>query len=408
MCCTIVLLLHNLKKQLHGVLNNSFQVHSICSGLLKLIAVENVFVKEKIKIWFSQIFRAFRFHLLFWNTALFFFIFITGNESVFVNYFNLLSVDSIYANILLLSAAITALFTLLDMFFSDRIMRFSPIRTMIFLRSLLYFALAFVILFFAGNKNINLATIKDYETVLAHMPPIGLNQIRFLVYFYITCIINNSLRAMYKKIGVSNFFNWFFGRLNKPREEKKIFMFVDMKSSTAIAENLQHVKFSHLVQDVFNDMSVIYNYHGEIYQYLGDGAIVSWDVNKGIRNSNCIKAFFAFLRVIERRSGYYKRKYGAVPEFKAGLHVGKTMVLQVGSIRRDISYNGDTINTAARIESMCNEYKQNLLISGVLYEYLDDKKIFNYKEVGKAKLKGKKQGILIYQVKPRLAKRKKR
>ncbi len=320
----------------------------------------------------------------------------------------MLSVDSIYANILLLSAAITALFTLLDMFFSDRIMRFSPIRTMIFLRSLLYFALAFVILFLAGNKNINLASIKDYETVLAHMPPIGLNQIRFLVYFYITCIINNSLRAMYKKIGVSNFFNWFFGRLNKPREEKKIFMFIDMKSSTTIAENLKHEKFSRLVQDVFNDMSMIYNYHGEIYQYLGDGAIISWDVKKGIRNSNCIKAFFAFLRVIERRSRYYKRKYGDVPKFKAGLHVGKTMVLQVGSIRRDISYNGDTINTAARIESMCNEYKQDLLISGVLYEYLDDKKIFNYKEVGNIKLKGKKRGVLIYQVKPKLTKRKKR
>jgi len=270
---------------------------------------------------------------------------------------------------------------------------------MVFLRSLLYFAVAFIILFLASNKSVEIETLKDYKKVLALMPALGIHQIRFLVYFYITCILSNSFKEMHKKIGVGNFFNWFFGRLNKPREENKIFMFIDMKASTTIAESLGHEKFSRLVQDVFNDMSVLYNYEGEIYQYLGDGAIVCWDVKKGVRNSNCIRSFFAFLRVIDRRSRYYRRRYGDVPKFKAGLHVGKTMVLQVGSIRRDISYNGDTINTAARIESMCNVYKQDLMISGVLYEYLSEKGDFNYKEVDTIKLKGKKRGVMLYQVK---------
>jgi len=74
------------------------------------------------------------------------------------------------------------------------------------------------------------------------------------------------------------------------------------------------------------------------------------------------------------------------------------MVLQVGQIRRDISYNGDTLNTAARIESMCGEYKQSLLISGVLYNLLDNKKSFSFKNVGEIKLKGKSKAIEIYQV----------
>ena len=214
---------------------------------------------------------------------------------------------------------------------------------------------------------------------------------------------------MYKKIGVGHFFNWFFGRLNKPREEKKIFMFIDMKSSTTRAEQLGHQKFSRLVQDVFNDMSVLYNYGGEIYNYLGDGAVVTWDEGKGLRNNNCIRAFYAFLRVIERRSRYYNWRYGEKPGFKAGLHIGKVMVLQVGSIRRDISYNGDTINTAARIESKCNDYKQDLLISGVLYEALEDKDDFNFKELDSIILKGKKQKVQIYQVKQKApSKRKKK
>lgn len=367
-----------------------------------------MFLKEKIKIWFAQTLKSLRYHLIFWNISLFFYLFLTGDKSLFVNYHDLLPKDTLLANTLFISLIISLVFTFLDIFFSERMMRLSPIRNMIFLRSFLYFALGFSLLFLSANKNLDIRTIIDYPTFLKYLPDTELRHIRFFVYFYLACIANGTFREMYKKIGVGNFFNWFFGRLNKPSEEKKIFMFIDMKSSTTKAEVLGHKKFSHLVQDVFNDMSVLYNYHGEIYQYLGDGAIVTWDQRKGVRDNNCIRGFYAFLRVIERRSRYYRRKYGEVPQFKAGLHMGQVMVLQVGSIRRDISYNGDTINTAARIEAACNEYKQDLLISGVLYEALGDKKELNIKEVGTIKLRGKKRGVLLYNAKLKNRSRKKK
>ncbi|GAF03943.1 adenylate/guanylate cyclase domain-containing protein [Saccharicrinis fermentans] len=367
-----------------------------------------MFLKEKLKIWFSQIFKSFRYHLIYWNLALFFFLFLTDDQSVFINYFGLLTKESLYANVVFASVIITALFSFLDMFFSDRIMRFSPVRTLGFLRSLLYLALAFGLLYLAENKKLDLRTVLDYSVFIEHMPDFELRHIRFLVYFYFACIANSTFKEMYRKIGVGNFLNWFFGRLDKPREEKKIFMFIDMKASTAKAELLGHEKFSRLVQDVFNDMSVLYNYHGEIYNYLGDGAVVTWDENKGLRNNNCIRSFFAFLRVIERRSRYYRWRYGFVPEFKAGLHIGKVMVLQVGSIRRDISYNGDTINTAARIESQCNELKKNLLISGVLYEAFDEKDSFIFKQLDSLHLKGKRRPLPVYSVQLKKTKRRRK
>ena len=200
---------------------------------------------------------------------------------------------------------------------------------------------------------------------------------------------------MMKKVGKGNFKNWIFGMMNKPREEERIFMFIDMKSSTAIAEKLSHQKFSHLVQDIFNDLAVVDNYMGDIYQYLGDGAIISWPVKKGLKNNNFIKAYYAFLGVISKRENYYQRRYGLIPVFKAGMHVGKVMVLQVGRVRRDISYNGDTLNTTARIESMCNEYNKNLLISGDLAEMMPDKDGFYVKEVGNLRLKGKRRKVDI-------------
>ena len=176
-------------------------------------------------------------------------------------------------------------------------------------------------------------------------------------------------------------------------------MFIDMKSSTTIAEKLFHRKFSYLVQDIFNAMTVFGFYHGEIYQYLGDGAIISWKVRSGILDSSYLQAYFAFQKRISRREKYFNRKYKLVPGFKAGVHVGHVMALEVGQTRRDISYNGDTINTAARIESMCNEYNQDLLISEDLYNRTEDKDNYLFKEIGRIKLKGKRKSTGICQVK---------
>ena len=145
-------------------------------------------------------------------------------------------------------------------------------------------------------------------------------------------------------------------------------------------------------------------YHGEIYQYLGDGAIISWTVNSEIVDGHYLKAYFAFRKRISGRERYFNRKYKLVPEFKAGVHVGHVMALQVGQTRRDISYNGDTINTAARIESMCNEVHQDLLISEDLYNRTENKNAYIFKEIGRIKLKGKRKSTGIYQVKERKTK----
>ena len=366
-----------------------------------------MFLLDKIQIRAVNFFSSFLYHSIFWMTALSFYIFISGEEKLFVNYFNLLLKDDIYGNTVLLAAFLAVLFTSLDMLFSDKLMRYSPIRIMVILRFLLYLLLALLIIFLSANRTITVQKLLDYKALPALMPQIGIRSMRFIVWFYASCLLNNMFRAMVRKIGLGNFFRWLIGTLNKPRVEKRIFMFIDMKSSVTIAEKLKHKKFSFLVQDAFNDLAIVENYNGEIYQYLGDGAIISWNLKKGVRNNNCIKAFFAFRKAIERHKIFYNMRYGLVPEFKAGLHVGDIMVLQVGHFKRDISYNGDTLNTTARIESVCNEHKQNLLISGVLFETLKNMEEFKCEEVGNLKLKGKTGGVQVYKVNP-INKKKKR
>jgi adenylate cyclase len=359
---------------------------------------------EKLRIWYHSFLRVFIYHLIFWYIALLLYVFFTGEEQLFPNHLAIINVNSVFLNSLYVALFLTILFTLLDSLFSDRLLRRSPVRFFAVLRSLLYFVVV-ILIFALASHPLNEITDMQWNEITILAPTFNVAFLRFLVYFYLACFLNNFFRDMVKRIGRGNYSKWFFGLLKKPREDERIFMFVDMKASTTTAEKIGHKKFSYLVQDVFNDLAVVDNYYGDIYQYLGDGAIISWSLKNGIIDNNCIKAFFAFNRVVQRRGKSYKRKYGFVPQFKAGMHVGKVMVLQVGTIRRDISYNGDALNTTARIESMCNELRRNLLISGDLFKLLKNRKDFQFKNISSTQLKGKRKKTEIYEVKEKAKKK---
>lgn len=357
-----------------------------------------MFTKEKIKIRFHLLVRSLLFHLIFWYGSLLLYVFLTGHDQLFSNYTNLIKVNSWYITNFFLALSIALLFTVTDVFFNDRIMRLSSSRALAFIPSLLYFVLGFLLLVLAPLSPTTLQSANSFSEFISLMPAIDIHLTRFLVYFYLACFLNNFFQRMQKKVGKGNFKNWILGILNKPMEDERIFMFIDMRSSTSIAEKLSHEKFSHLVQDIFNDLAVVDNYMGEIYQYLGDGAIVSWPVDRGLKNNNFLRAYYSFLNIIQKKEKYYQKKYELTPQFKAGVHIGKVMVLQVGRIRRDISFNGDTLNTTARIESMCNLYRKSLLISGDLLERMGNTEGYYIKEVGNLKLKGKRRKVDIYHV----------
>ncbi|WP_411031702.1 adenylate/guanylate cyclase domain-containing protein [Spongiimicrobium sp. 3-5] len=221
-----------------------------------------------------------------------------------------------------------------------------------------------------------------------------------VLYFGIFSLVFSFLKIVNEKFGKGVFFKLLIGRYRKPREEDKVFMFLDLRSSTTIAETLGHFKYSQLIQDCFLDLNSTLNRHfAEVYQYVGDEAVVSWDFKKAIKNNNCIALFFAFQDRIQKRSGYYLKKYDTVPEFKAGVHGGKLIVVEVGSIKKELAYHGDVINTAARIQDQCNVYNEKLLVSQQLLQKLSLSPSFTHKIIGDLMLKGKSVSLSISAIK---------
>ncbi len=189
------------------------------------------------------------------------------------------------------------------------------------------------------------------------------------------------------------------GKYHKPREEERIFMFLDMKSSTTIAEQLGHVRFYTLLNELFHEISQpVLQTKAEIYQYVGDEVVLTWEVEHGLKNSNCLKTFFMFQENLLRNSENYLKNFGVKPEFKAGLHFGKVVSAQIGDLKREIVYNGDVLNTTARIQNECNKYQRNCLVSGSLMNRLKQMNGFQWERIDAVTLRGKETEVELFSV----------
>ena len=235
--------------------------------------------------------------------------------------------------------------------------------------------------------------------------PIGfweflLNPSSILVFFY--SIFVNSLLAVLRQmnlfLGDGNLWRLLRGDFYTPRVENRVFMFIDLKSSTSIAETLGHIRYSQFIQDCFFDLQVVQEYDAEVYQYVGDEVVLSWKSKPDMDYSICIKAFWAFQDQLNKRKNRYITKYGLVPVFKAGINEGAVTAAEVGEIKREIAYHGDTMNITSRIQERCNHYDRQLLVSECFYHKISHQNGYKPELLGEEELRGKNQLIKIYSI----------
>lgn len=225
------------------------------------------------------------------------------------------------------------------------------------------------------------------------------NLMRILIFTYIISVFIFLVKVINKKLGEGVLWNLIMGKYRQPKEDRLLFLFMDLKSSTTYAELLGHRKYSELIQDCFSDLTAAVSAcHAKIYQYVGDEAVLSWKYEAGIKQANCIRVFFHFKSILKARSQYYLDTYGFVPEFKAGINGGKIMVAEVGYLKRSIAYHGDAINTAARIQGQCNHFEKDILLSEKVVKDILKSNQADFIEIENIQLKGKKEKVKLFSI----------
>jgi adenylate cyclase len=203
------------------------------------------------------------------------------------------------------------------------------------------------------------------------------------------------------KFGEGSMWDLVRGKYQVPREEQRIFMFMDLNNSTSIAEKLGDLPYHQLLKDFFASITnPILDNQGEIYQYVGDEVVIAWKYNEGIQNNHCIKCFFDMKEQINNQSNYYISRYGITPSFKAGLHCGRVIAGEVGIIKRDVTFSGDVLNTTSRIQGKCKEYGAELISSDRALKDIRLSSNYAVELLGSIKLRGKEKEILLNAITP--------
>lgn len=195
------------------------------------------------------------------------------------------------------------------------------------------------------------------------------------------------------------FYNYFTGKYHRPVQEERIFMFVDVKSSTTMAEQLGDILYSKLLQDLFNDFTdAILASRAEVYQYAGDEIILTWKTSTGLKDERCLYCFYLLRESIIRKEDYYLKTYNMIPKFKAGMHIGTAVTTWVGQVKKEIVYHGDLLNTTSRIQCKCNDFNHDFVISEAIKEVLPEDLPVVYTHQGEIHLRGKANPMKLFTV----------
>jgi adenylate cyclase len=252
--------------------------------------------------------------------------------------------------------------------------------------------------FQSGLLDLSIGNSQLWQAVITQM--LNIETLENFLFWLLILIGTLVILQVNDKYGPGVFRSFLLGKYFHPKKEERIFMFLDLRSSTSIAEKLGNASYFNFLKEVFQDATPsILHAKGEIYQYVGDEIVISWKTSKGSEDANCIQCFYNIQLALQSKAEYYQKKYGQVPEFKAGLHNGDVIAGEIGVVKREIAFSGDVLNTTSRIQEQCNVLGVNILLSKFLLDKLPLSTIaFTPKWMGDIVLRGKEQSLALYTV----------
>jgi adenylate cyclase len=190
-----------------------------------------------------------------------------------------------------------------------------------------------------------------------------------IVFSAIMAVAANLVFEMGRLLGFGTLRNLLTGRYVQPKREERAFLLIDMKDSTGMAERLGAVRFHELLNNFFRDVAdAALECDAEIHKYVGDEAILTWPSARALGDSNCLACPFVARDFMEANRQSYLSRFGAVPEFRAALHCGEIVAGEIGDVRHEIAYVGDTLNVTARLLDATKTLGHDVLVSADLLE----------------------------------------
>lgn len=175
-------------------------------------------------------------------------------------------------------------------------------------------------------------------------------------------------------------------------------LFVDIRGFTTMSESMQPEEVVEILNEYLSlTTKSIFDNGGTLDKFVGDATMAVF--NAPFELDDYI--FRAVCTAWDMRAGAdeladkFEKRFGKSVAFGIGVNCGNAVVGNIGcEFRMDYTAIGDTVNTAARLES--NAKRGQILISEEVYEAVKDR--VNVTPIGEIPLKGKSKGVFVYQL----------
>jgi len=179
-------------------------------------------------------------------------------------------------------------------------------------------------------------------------------------------------------------------------------LFSDLRGFTTISEHFKTNPqgLTELVNRYLTPMTgCVIEYDGTVDKFIGDALMAFWNApldvkDHRVQSIRCGLEMFNLLAALNKEvmeEGIDELKIGV------GINTGDVVVGNMGSEQRfDYTCLGDAVNLSSRLEGQTKEYKVGLILGQNTVTGIED--IFNFVELDKIAVKGKKEGIRIYTV----------
>jgi adenylate cyclase len=215
-----------------------------------------------------------------------------------------------------------------------------------------------------------------------------------MVFSVVFLVVINLVLGVTNIIGPRAFLNFFIGRYHSPVEENRFVLFVDIAGSTGLAERLGGIAIHRLLDRTFRLLTVaVVDYRGEVLNYVGDEIIVTWPERSGAIDCRPLRCFVAMREELSRASSQLEHEFGAAPRIRGSLHFGPVIIGEIGDVKRAIVFNGDVMNTAARLEELSRNVEGGFLASRAAMQRFNSAPPFPVHDLGQLPIRGRADGI---------------
>ncbi|MBD0403281.1 adenylate/guanylate cyclase domain-containing protein [Flammeovirga sp. EKP202] len=188
----------------------------------------------------------------------------------------------------------------------------------------------------------------------------------------------------------------FHDKYLKPKMEERVFLFADLVDSTKIAEQLGPEKYSQFLKESFEKFAVVYDYFGDIFQYVGDEVVITWKASP--KHKNCyINGALACRNALEQSKNDFLNQYGISPQFRFSLHKGKVISTTIGKYKKEVSFHGEAINITSRIQEFNKALGIEMIFSETVLESIQNME-YKIEFLGTKKIRGIKEKLGLYTI----------